>query len=260
MDDTGDGHAQWADAHNHLHDPRLRAGQALPPPWLAVVNATCEADWLEVAALAAAHPPIIRPAFGIHPWHAGAAVPGWEIRLRELLGSHPSAGLGECGLDGARRGAPPDAQREVFLAHLRLAVDFDRFLVIHCVKAWGSLIEVLRCQPPPCRWMIHSFSGSAETAARLTGMGAYLSFSAAALDPRRGKLREAIRGIPPERILVETDAPHQPPRDGGEIHHPSNLPAIGSGLAGVFGRTPAAFAALTRGNLLRMLAENPPLP
>jgi TatD DNase family protein len=258
MDESGDGHPQWADAHNHLHDPRLRGRQS--PPWPAVVNATCEADWDDVASLAAAHPSFIRPAFGIHPWHAGAVAPGWETRLRKQLESHPTAGLGECGLDGTRRGASPDVQREVFLAQLRHAVDFDRFLVVHCVRAWAPLIDALDRQPPPPRWMVHSFSGSAEIAARLIGMGAYLSLSAAALDPRRGKLRDAIRAIPEERILVETDAPHQPPPGCGEINAPANLPAIGEALAGVLGRTPAAFAGLTRGNLLRMLGENPPLP
>ncbi|MEY3898730.1 MAG: hypothetical protein RLZZ214_4252, partial [Verrucomicrobiota bacterium] len=96
---------RWTDAHNHVQDPRLGD----PGPVIAamkscgvtrcVVNATREEDWAAVENLADAEPGFVFPAFGIHPWHAHTARPGWQARLQTLLENHPQASIGECGLD-----------------------------------------------------------------------------------------------------------------------------------------------------------------
>jgi hypothetical protein len=96
------------DAHNHLQDAALAphlARIASAWPGLAgargemVVNGTHPDDWPRVTALAAAHP-FVRPAYGIHPWHAGSPRPDdWLARLTALLDAHPRASVGETGLD-----------------------------------------------------------------------------------------------------------------------------------------------------------------
>lgn len=262
------GRIQWTDAHNHLHHPALRPWLAHDAPVadLSVVNATCEADWQDVAALARARPDTVCPAFGVHPWHLETAAPGWASRLRRMLDHFPRAGIGECGLDGAPRRPAMDLQIPVFREQLRIARETRRFLVVHCVKAWNPLLETLKHEPPPLAWMIHGYAGSAELARRFTAMGACFSISARALDPRRTALIETFRDIPPDRILLESDAPNLPPTPPGDAPHPATrshpgyLAATGAALAARLGHAPDAFAALTRTNLLRMLAATPPLP
>src|SRR5690554_1544461 len=141
----------WADSHNHLHDPRL--GDDVGPILEAmrhagivhcVTNATCEDDWPAVDALARAEPERVMPAFGIHPWRAHQARPGWSERLAERLERHRASSIGECGLDGWTSTPPIAVQRPVFLEHLRLAQALDRPVTIHCLKAWEPLFDAFR--------------------------------------------------------------------------------------------------------------------
>ena len=251
----------WIDCHNHLHFPRLGGAAALIAAMRGagvqrcVVNATCEAEWAAVAALAQAYPETIVPAFGIHPWHAPEADAQWQERLAGWLEKFPLAGVGECGLD--RRAAAPEValQWPVFLAQLRLARQLQRVLTIHCVNAWGLLFEAFVQEAPPPRFLLHGFAGSVETARRLLPLGAYFSFCGALLQARRAAVLEVFRQLPPQRILLETDAPDMLPPPAWVSHplpqacnHPANLPAIGSGLAAALGMPVADLAELTTNN------------
>src|SRR4051812_47257597 len=128
------------DSHNHLQDPRLGD----PGPVIAamreagvlrcVVNATREQDWQAVADLADAHPDLVLPAFGIHPWHAHTATAGWQERLAALLEKYPQASIGECGLDQWVSSPEIGVQMPVFIDHLRIAREQDRTVTIHCLK------------------------------------------------------------------------------------------------------------------------------
>jgi len=250
----------WADAHNHLNDPRLAGHIDAVPP--CIINATREDDWPDVltAACASGH----HAALGIHPWFACTASPGWDDRLRNLLAKHPSAGIGECGLDAKCHSSTLDTQATVFEQQIRLARELDRPLTIHCVGSWGRLLEILDHQPPPARWLMHSFHGSIETARRLVNMGAYFSISGRALHPSGEKILGTFRQIPPSRILLETDAPNQTPPTPCISHplphglnHPCNLAAIGTTIAPLLGFTSSDFARLTHKNLRQFIGEIP---
>jgi TatD DNase family protein len=253
--------ARWADSHNHLHDPRLKVAEPLVPSMrqagvvASVVNATCEADWPAVAGLAAAHPEFIRPAYGIHPWKAHTATAGWDSRLAEILQKNAAASIGECGLDGWIAEPPLEIQTPVFLKHLRLARELGRPVTIHCLKAWEPLLDAFRKEPPPGRFLMHSFGGSPEVARQLARLGAWFSISGYFLHPRKRKILEVFRKLPRDRILLETDAPDMlPPATEvshplpGNANHPANLPAIGAAIARTLGMEPEEFAALTERN------------
>ncbi len=254
----------WTDAHNHLQDPRLGD----PGPVVAamkqsgitrcVVNATRESDWAAVAALAESEREFILPAFGIHPWHAHTAGAGWQEKLAALLESHPQASIGECGLDQWVADPPMEIQHPVFIAQLRLARELDRPLTIHCLKAWGALLDAFAGAPPPSRFLMHSFGGSIETARRLIPLGAFFSFCGHFLHLRKSTVVDVFRQLPRDRILLETDAPDMLPPAAFNTHplpenynHPANLPAIGQGLATALGMPAEALAELTRDNARR---------
>lgn len=217
----------WTDCHNHLQ-LRWNGGsvaEMLDALGIArcVVNATREADWDRVAAMAAACPNRLVAAYGIHPWHAAEAADGWEERLHSRLTADPRATLGECGLDGLAA-ADPAVQRRVFLAHLRIARDLGRGITVHCVRAWGGVLDALTEMPPPALLM-HGYGGSAETAARLVKMGAYFSCNARMLGLRAGKASEVFRHLPLCRMVVETDSGTE--QDG----NPARIAETGTELA-----------------------------
>jgi TatD DNase family protein len=102
---------------------------------------------------------------------------------------------------------------------------------------------------------MHSFGGSIETARRLVPLGAFFSFSGHFLHPRKSAVLDVFRQLPPDRILLETDAPDMLPPAEAITHplpenhnHPANLPAIGHALAAALGIPPETLAETTRRN------------
>ena len=256
------------DAHCHLQHPGLapfrdslekdlqKAGVTL-----AIVNATRESDWQETAALCAAHPRLLRPAFGLHPWHLAERTPRWLDRLGELLDRHPRASLGECGLDRWMRKPDLPLQRQVLRAHLRLARERALPVTLHCLRAWGGLLDLLRGEAPlPRGFLLHAFGGPPEMIPEFAQMGAFFSFSPSFLRPGKEKKRDGFLRVPPNRLLFETDAPHMPPPDSlrlvpGVPNHPANLPAIVQALAPLLGDTPENLAHRTTANALRLFGN-----
>ncbi|HEY3271851.1 MAG TPA: TatD family hydrolase [Geothrix sp.] len=191
-------------AHSHL--PRVGAQEdpLLRRDYRRVVCGTCEADWKAVLAHAASHGQVI-PMLGLHPWFVEEAAPGWASRLETLLRSTP-AGVGECGLDFARRAADRMGQESAFRAQLRLARTLHRPIAMHVVKAWGSLLDLLREEGvPPAGALVHAYSGSPEMARELQALGVFLSFSGDLMKPDRPGVRESLRAVAPGHLLLETD-------------------------------------------------------
>jgi TatD DNase family protein len=263
----------WFDAHNHLHDPRPGHDPANLVRKMrdagitgCILNATCENDWIEVANLAETFPDFIIPSFGIHPWKAHNASHGWQDKLRAILHRYPSAGIGECGLDTWVHSPHLDIQIPVFLDHLRIARETGRFLTIHCLKAWGPLFSCLAQEPPPSRFLMHSFGGSIESARRLLPLGAYFSFSGYFLHQRKHATRAVFQALPIDRILLETDAPDMTPPpeftsnpQPANINHPANLATIGNALAGLLDTPPRLLALQLEKNRLEFLNQSLPI-
>lgn len=233
------------DAHNHLQDERfagrqdelIREARAAGVSAMRV-NGTRASDWPGVAALAERHPGYVIPNFGDHPWYIPERSPDADTRLREMLDRFPDAGVGEIGLDRWKPGLPWDGQEEAFLSQLAIATERNRLVTVHCLRAWGRLLELLSSSPrPACGFILHSYGGPAELVDPLTRLGAFFSFPGYFARPDKAAKREAFRRVPPDRLLVETDAPDQRPPDflcthpltapdGTPINHPANLAAI----------------------------------
>ena len=203
----------YLDSHLHLQETRLAPtrDRILERARLAGVarmlcNATREEDWPAVIDLAIREPGVV-PFLGIHPWFADTAGAGWEERLMSLLQQVP-AGIGETGLDKCCRAAF-DRQQQIFATQLQMASELRRPLTIHCVKAWGKLLEMLEqfADPlPPI--MIHSFAGARETLQRLLRLGCFISFSGKLATDSR--LHPTFLATPLANLLLETDSPGRP--------------------------------------------------
>ena len=226
------------DCHNHLQNPRFdqhRDGLISEMRKVGihqcVVNGTTESDWPKVKGLAQDHPDLIIPSYGLHPWYLDQRSDHWLNTLVGLLKESPTAAIGECGLDRWIKDHDIDLQLPIFKKHLDLAVHFDRPITIHCLKAWGNLLTILKESTVlPTRLLLHSYSGSLETARELLKLGAHFSFSGHFLHSRKAKVREIFHQFPPDRILVETDAPDMSPPSPNyqleDLNHPANLPDI----------------------------------
>lgn len=272
------------DAHQHFHFEQLAPHRAAIVRDLAaeglrrgVVNGTNEEEWPAVASLAGEHSWIV-PSFGIHPWDCGNRSPAWEDTLRTALRAVPAAGVGEIGLDrfilglkpddpriAGLRVAPLEEQVEVFSAQLALAAEFDRPPSIHCVQAFGALMDTLRsAKLPPRGFLLHGYGGPAEMVAEFAKLGAYFSFNVELLEPRYASRLENFRVIPADRLLVETDAPTKPPPanrnrfplpagpDGLVPNHPANIVVAYEALAELRGMPLAPLAAEVERNFQRL--------
>ncbi len=278
------------DAHNHLQDERFdscrdrivdEARQA--GVRRMVVNGSCAADWAGVAHLAQVHPDLVIPSLGWHPWYLHEQQPGWEAEFEGWLDRTPGALVGEIGLDrwildqspamrsrwvpalGRVEPAPFARQVEVFRFQLQVAVRRGLPVSIHCLQCWGSLLQLLRQSPGlPPGFLLHSYGGPLELVRDFAELGASFSFPGYFLHERKARQREVFRHIPPERLLVETDAPDQVPppsfithplpgtQEGRPLNHPANLGAIQRGLAEILGEDPEALAARLEANFERV--------
>jgi TatD DNase family protein len=192
---------KYFDAHNHIQNysgPR-EAGEGSVE--LMLLNGTAPDDWQKVLDLAAADKRVL-PCFGLHPWFINKAGPLWLEELELFLRRAPSC-VGEIGLDGAKN-ADTERQEEVFTAQLKLAAKLSRPACLHCVKAWGRMLKIIK-EELPGTFMLHSYGGPAEMIKDFFALGAYFSFGAAIMDPKRRKLRKALLIVPPERLLFETE-------------------------------------------------------
>jgi TatD DNase family protein len=261
------------DAHNHLQDERLAACRedilaALPREGIVkmVVNGSCEADWPAVANLARRCPQVV-PSFGYHPWHLRERSAQWQQTLVRCLDDLPSA-VGEIGLDHWLKDYDAGEQEAVFIWQLRLAAERNLPVSIHCLRAWGRLLEILRGEPRPrCGFVLHSFGGPREMVGPLAELGAYFSLPGHFAHERKARQREAFRQVPRERLLVETDAPDQllPPErathtlveaaSGKPLNHPANLGAVYRFAAELFEEPVEALADLIEQNFLKLFSD-----
>jgi TatD DNase family protein len=227
-----------------------------------VVNSSSEEDWDEVARMAATDRAIL-PGYGLHPWRHQQRSDAWLDRLTEYL-QDDKAGVGEIGLDRWKQDLPYEGQEEVFLAQWNLARQLNRPASVHCLKAWGRLLELVRAHPAPeCGFLLHSYGGPVEMVEAFVGLGAYFSFPGYYMHPGKSKQQETFRHVPLDRLLVETDAPDQRlpdeangfplvDADGHPINHPANLATVYAYAAQLRGLPLADFAASIGQNFRRL--------
>jgi len=272
------------DAHNHLQDERLAPHLDAMLPTLAdtgiarmVVNGSCEEDWPAVLDLAKREPRVL-PSFGYHPWYVQERSPGWQSELIRFLDAVPSA-VGEIGLDKwilepgrsstlhLQSPAPLAEQEEVFVWQLRLAAERNLPVSIHCLQAWGALFDILTREPRPrCGFLLHSYGGPREMVEPLAKLGAYFSLPGYFAHERKQRQREAFLAVPPDRLLIETDAPDQLLPDvrnrhplidrktGKPLNHPANLVVVYEFAAELIGQRVETVAARVEENFQRIFS------
>ncbi len=207
-----------ADAHAHL------AMEAFAEDLPAVIQRARGAGVSEIlacatslrdaaATLEAARAHGLRAAVGFHPHQAREWNEGAESALRRLIETHAAvAAVGEVGLDFHYDRSPRPVQTDVLRRQVALARDARLPLVIHCRRAreqLGSLLVEERAFE--AGGMLHCFSEDARFARFCLDLGFFISFSGIVTFKNAEEIREAVRIVPMDRLLVETDAPYLAP-------------------------------------------------
>jgi TatD DNase family protein len=204
--------------------------------------------------LADRHDPIYATV-GIHPHDASKATPEVYTRLRELL-KHPKVvALGEIGLDYHYDHSPREVQRAVFLEQMLIAGEARKPIVIHTREAWEDTIALLETywRPYGLGGIMHCFSGNPDQAALSVDLGFHLSFGGIVTFPKSADVQEAARRTPPDRLLIETDAPYLAPVPfRGKRNEPAFVVETARKLADLRGVTAEEIARITSANFLEL--------
>ena len=251
------------DSHCHLDDEQFdrdraavvaRALEAGVGCMLAIGSGNGPPD-LEAGIRVAELWPQIYATVGVHPHDAAKATAETWPRLRELL-AHPKVlALGEIGLDYHYDFSPREVQREVFLRQLEMARQAGKPIVIHTREAWEDTLSILRDQwgSSNCGGIMHCFSGGAQEAEQVLGMGFHLSFTGVVTFPKALRVQEAVRRTPLDRLMVETDAPYLAPAPyRGKRNEPAWVVHTARKLADLRGESFEQVAQATTANFERL--------
>jgi TatD DNase family protein len=149
---------------------------------------------------------------GIHPHDAGQATPGALAQLRLLAGEDRVVGYGEIGLDYAKNYAPRKVQIQAFAEQLTMAQELALPVIIHDREAHSDVLSLIRAAGHfPRQGVMHCFSGDQEFAKAVLDLGFYLSIPGVATFANASILREVIRMVDLDALLLETDGPFLAP-------------------------------------------------
>ena len=177
---------------------------------------------------------------GIHPHAADRAEEKDFLRLGELYGNERVIAVGECGLDYDRMFSSAAGQLDCLRRHIEMAEETGLPMFLHEREAHGDMVKVFSEHPGVCRRsVIHCFTGSAEEVREYLDMGFCIGVTGWICDERRSDaLREAVKFIPKDRIMAETDAPYLKPRGIrglGRINLPQYVRYVVTALAEYMG-------------------------
>ncbi|WP_066093106.1 TatD family hydrolase [Xanthomonas massiliensis] len=184
-----------------------------------VVTGASRADNPKALALAQAHPGVLWATAGVHPHHAAEYTDECDAELRALHAHAEVVAVGECGLDYFRDLSPRPAQHKAFERQLQIAADLvaagtPKPLFLHQRDAHADFMAMLKNFDGRLgAVVVHCFTGSREELFDCLDRDWHIGITGWLCDERRGAhLRELVRHIPADRLMIETDAPYLLPR------------------------------------------------
>jgi TatD DNase family protein len=256
--------SELIDTHIHLDFPQFDGDRervierAATAGVGAMVNVGADVDSSRAAvALAEAHPQIYA-AVGVHP-HDAKTMTGEVLEVLRALASRPRVvAIGEIGLDFYRDLSPREKQRQVFEQQLALASEVGKPMIIHDREAHKEVMAILRrwaegCQQPV--GVLHCFSGDLAMAQEAIELGFYVSIAGPVTFPNARRLRELVRQLPLEKLLVETDCPYLTPHPHrGKRNEPAYVKLVAQEVAHIKGLTLEEVARVTSDNARALFA------
>ena len=217
-------------------------------------------EFAQVRAVAEAEPDIWC-TLGVHPHEAKdhTALSAEELAA---LAAHPKVvGIGETGLDFHYDLSPRDVQERVFRTHILAARLTGLPLVVHAREADDDIARILG-EERPAAGVMHSFASGRALAEAALAQGFYISVSGIVTFKNAEELRDIVRAVPLDRLLVETDSPYLAPVPyRGKRNEPAFVAATAAAVAALKGVTAETLAAATTENFFRLFGKaHPPAP
>jgi TatD DNase family protein len=201
------------DSFDHDRDAVLQRARDAGVARMVVTGASREGS-PKALGLARAHPGVLFATAGVHPHHASDYDADTDHLLRALQREPEVKAVGETGLDYHRNYSPREAQLAAFEKQLAIAVETNKPLFLHQRDAHADFMGMMRefeGRVGPA--VVHCFTGSREELFAYLDQDWYVGITGWICDERRGThLREFVREVPADRLLLETDAPYLLPR------------------------------------------------
>ena len=180
---------------------------------------------------------------GLHPHHASDYSNDLASELRDMLKHKKVVAVGECGLDFNRNFSTRKEQIRAFEAQLEIAIEVQKPVFLHQRDAHEDFVSMIKsCRSDLSQVVAHCFTGSIEEVKDYVLLDMYIGVTGWICDERRGlSLQRAVKHIPLDRVMLETDAPYLLPRDMQEKpleknrNEPSFLPHIARRVAKYMG-------------------------
>jgi TatD DNase family protein len=147
--------------------------------------------------------------------------------------------------------SPRETQIAVFERHLALAIELDKPIIVHNRESTDDMVDIL--SRSGARGILHSYTESLDVARKFVAAGYYISFSGIVTFKSADMLREAARGLDPDRVLIETDTPYLAPVPyRGRDNEPAYVIKVAELLAGLWGMPIETVAEKTTANFERV--------
>lgn len=252
----------WLDSHCHLTADRYaqdraeviaRAFDSGVEQLIAIGSGYGIQGNADAIALARSDERIFATA-GVHPHEASEHDDASRDALRRWLADDRVVAVGECGLDYHYMNSPREKQRPVFAEQVALARELALPVSIHVrgdePNAYDELLDIWCSEGGgELRGVLHCYTGTLEFARRALEHGFFVSFSGIVTFKKSEELREVARGLPLDRLMVETDAPFLAPQGHrGKRNEPAWVPLVGETLAELHGVAVAEVARRTSAN------------
>lgn len=189
-------------------------------------------------------------AVGFHPHDAKDCDDAAFAEIARLAREDRVVAVGEVGLDYHYMHSDRDTQRAVFERHIALAKELDKPIIVHNRESTDDMVEIL--SRGGARGILHSYTESLDVARRFVDLGYFISFSGIVTFRNADPLREVARGLPHDRVLIETDTPYLAPVPyRGRDNEPAYVIKIAELLAKLWGVSVERVAEQTTSNFER---------
>ena len=256
------------DSHCHL-DYLERDGQDLDEVIARARNAGVEA-MVTISTKISGFPQVLSIAerydniyctVGVHP-HEAEAEPDVTADQLVDLANHPKVvGIGETGLDYFYEHSPRELQKRSFIAHIEAARRTQLPLIVHTRDADEDTVDILQSEYRRGAFpgVIHCFSSTRELAEKSVEIGFSISLSGIVTFKKAEEIRETVRALPVESLIVETDAPYLAPvPHRGRKNEPSFVAHTADAVADLKGMALADFAAASTANFYKLFGKARP--
>ncbi|MDP9141181.1 MAG: TatD family hydrolase [Pseudomonadota bacterium] len=217
----------------------------------SIVTGSCADSNLRALKLAREHRGQLYASAGLHPHHASQWNAALDAQIREHATLPEVVSLGECGLDYFRDLSPREVQRRAFAAQMAIAIDTRKPLFLHQRDAHEDFHAMLREHRPQLgAVVVHCFTDTQAALEDYLALDCHIGITGWICDERRGAhLIDAVRVIPDQRLMVESDSPYLLPRTAPKAasrrNEPCTLPWVIRALAGARGTSEAQVSAAT---------------